>query len=104
MYNKGLHAHWKHLMITYDEAKRLSNIEKHGFDFVGAEAIFRHFHITREDTRVQYGEPRFQTLGLYGNVVVVMVVHTPRDHTDHIISIRKAERHEQRLYWQHYPD
>lgn len=91
-------------MITYDEAKRLSNIDKHGFDFIGAEDVFKNFHITREDTRGGYGEQRFQTLGLYGNVVVVIMVHTPRGSADHIISIRKAERHEQRFYWQHYPD
>lgn len=91
-------------MITYDENKRLSNIEKHGFDFVGAESVFAGFHITREDTRQQYGEQRFQTLGLYGDVVVVMMVHTPRANIDHIISIRKADKHEQRFYWQNYPD
>ena len=42
-----------------------------GFDFVGAEDVFNSFQITREDTRGEYGEQRFQTLGLYGNVVVV---------------------------------
>ena len=59
--------------------------------------------MTREDTRENYGEQRFQTLGLYGNVVVVLVVHTPRNQADHIISIRKADRHEQKYYWRHYP-
>lgn len=91
-------------MITYDEDKRLSNLEKHGFDFVGATSVFENFHITSEDSRGEYGEQRFQTLGLYGNVVVVMMIHTPRDHADHIISIRKAQKHEQRYYWQNYPN
>jgi len=91
-------------MITYDEDKRLSNLEKHGFDFVGAASIFEGFHITREDSRGNYGEQRFQTLGLYGNVLVVMMIHTPRDGSDHIISIRKANKHEQKYYWQNYPN
>jgi len=91
-------------MITYDEEKRLSNLEKHGFDFVGAASVFESFHITREDSRGEYGEQRFQTLGLYGNVVVVMMIHTPRDNIDHIISIRKANKHEQKQYWQNYPN
>lgn len=90
-------------MITYDEEKRLSNLEKHGFDFVGAASFFESFHITREDSRGEYGEQRFQTLGLYGSVVVVMMIHTPRDNVDHIISIRKANKHEQKRYWQNYP-
>lgn len=90
-------------MISYDESKRLINLEKHGFDFVGAESVFENFHITWEDSREAYGEVRYQTLGLYGNIVVVMMVHTPRNECDHIISIRKATKHEQKRYWQVYP-
>lgn len=86
-------------MITYDEAKRRANISTHRIDFVGCEAVFDGFTLTREDRREPYGETRFQTLGLW-NGVVVFVVHTPRGEDDHIISIRKAEKHEERIYWQ----
>lgn len=89
-------------MISYDEDKRLANIAKHGIDFVIAEEVLAGFTITREDTRFDYGEVRLQTLGLWQGVVVVMVVHTPRDTYDHIISIRKAEKHEARYYFKHY--
>jgi len=89
-------------MITYDEAKRIANLKKHGFDFVGAETIFADFTICREDGRDAYGEMRFQSLGLWGDVVV-FVVHVPRGEADHIISIRKAGKHEARIYWNHYP-
>ncbi len=87
--------------ITYDEAKRLSNLRKHGIDFAVAAEVFAGFTITQEDTRAAYDEPRFVTLGLAQGVLVV--VHTPRDNSDHIISIRKAERHEQQIYWQYHP-
>ncbi len=86
-------------MITYDENKRRANIEKHHIDFVGCEAIFESTTLTREDTRVDYGEIRLQTLGIW-NGVVVFVIHTPRGGDDHIISIRKAQKHEERSYWQ----
>lgn len=89
-------------MISYDEAKRLANIAKHGIDFVIAEEVLAGFTITREDARFDYGEVRLQTLGLWQGVVVVMVVHTPRGIYDHIISIRKAEKHEARYYFKHY--
>lgn len=79
-------------MISYDEDKRLANIQKHGIDFVIAEEVLAGFTITREDDRFDYGEIRLQTLGLWQGVVVVMIVHTPRDDIDHIISIRKAEK------------
>jgi uncharacterized DUF497 family protein len=36
------------------------------------------------------------------NGVVVFVVHTARGKADHIISIRKAERHEERIFWNNY--
>jgi hypothetical protein len=90
-------------MITFDEAKRKANMAKHGFDFIGCGAVFEGFTITREDARDAYGELRLQTLGLLGGAVV-FVVHTSRGDSDHIISIRKAEKHEQRIYWNNYPD
>ena len=90
-------------MITYDKVKREANITNHGFDFVGSEAVFMGFTITREDGRDAYGELRLQTLGLW-NGVVVFVVHTPRGENDHVISIRKAVKHEERIYWKNYPD
>lgn len=62
-------------MVTYDEVKREANITNHGFDFVGSDAVFAGFTITREDGR----------------------------DADHIISIRKAEKHEKRIYWKNYP-
>lgn len=91
-------------MISYDENKRSINLEKHGIDFMDAPHVFEGFTITREDTRLKYGEPRYQTLGLLGGVVVVLVVHTPRGDDDHIISMRKADKHEQKIYWKHYPN
>lgn len=90
-------------MVTYDESKRQANIRNHGFDFVGSEAIFAGFTITREDVRDAYGELRLQTLGLWAGVVV-FVVHTACGDTDHVLSIRKAEKHEERIYWKNYPD
>lgn len=89
-------------MISYDENKRLANIAKHGIDFAIAEEVFAGFTVSREDNRADYGEIRLQTLGLWQGVVVVMIIHTPRDDSDHIISIRKAEKHESKYYFKHY--
>jgi uncharacterized DUF497 family protein len=85
-------------VITYDEPKRQINIRDHGIDFVGCEEIFRGPTFTDEDTREDYGEMRLQTVGLLSGVVVFMV-HTPRGDCDHIISIRKAEKYEERDFW-----
>ena len=90
-------------MVTFDEVKRQANIKKHGFDFLGSESVFEGFTITREDMRDAYGELRLQTLGLCKGVVV-FVVHTARDGADHIISMRRAEKHEERIYWKNHPN
>jgi hypothetical protein len=51
-------------VATWDEAKRRRNIKDHGLDFVGCEAIWDNFTITREDIRHAYGERRLVTFGL----------------------------------------
>ena len=45
----------------------------------------------------------FADAGLWGEAVV-FIVHTPRGEIDHIISIRKAEKHEERIYWKNFPN
>jgi uncharacterized DUF497 family protein len=90
-------------MFTWDEAKRSENLNKHGIDFVDAQAIFAGYTVTAEDTREGYGEQRFLTLGLLHGEVV-SVAHAPREDNDHIISIRKATKHEARFYFSQVPD
>ena len=73
------------------------DIRLHGLDFAGCDAIWDNFTITREDIRQAYGEKRLVTFGLLDAVVVVLV-YTERRAGPHIISLRKAERHEKRYY------
>ncbi len=90
-------------MFTWGEVKLQENLDNHGIDFADAEKIFSGYTVTAEDTREAYGEQRFLTLGLlYGEVV--SVTHTPREDNDHIISIRKATKHEARFYFSQVPD
>lgn len=86
------------LMPTWDEFKRRRNIELHGLDFEGADAIWDNFTVTREDIRADYGEKRLVTFGILNGEVVVLV-HTERDDM-HIISLRKAEKYEARYYFE----
>ena len=86
-------------MFTWDEAKRKSNNKNHGLDFARCDAIWDHFTVTREDKRQDYGEARLVCFGLLAGVVVVMV-YTERPRGPHVISLRKAEKHETRYYRQ----
>jgi uncharacterized DUF497 family protein len=86
-------------MITWDENKRRLNLRKHGLDFVGCDAIWNHFTVTREDKRFDYGEQRLVCFGILEAVVVVLV-YSERLRGPHIISLRKAEKHEAHYYRQ----
>ena len=86
-------------MLTWDESKRRPNIRSHGLDFVRCDAIWGHFTVTREDKRQDYGEARQVCFGLLAGEVVVMV-YTKRPRGAHVISLRKAEKHEARYYRQ----
>ena len=84
-------------MATWDERKRRRNIEVHGLDFVGCEAIWDDFTVTREDIRERYDEQRLVTFGRLNEQIVVLV-YTERRKGPHIISLRKAEKYEARYY------
>jgi uncharacterized DUF497 family protein len=86
------------MKFTWHESKRQSNLKKHGYDFSDAEQVFLGATITFEDSRTYYGEQRFNTMGLVETKVVV-ISHTETDDTIHIISMREAENHESRTFF-----
>jgi uncharacterized DUF497 family protein len=83
----------------WDEAKRLSNLRKHGIDFVDIPAVFDGDIVTVEDNRSDYREQRFITLGLLQERVIV-VVHAELQYYTRIISARKATKYEQKIYFE----
>ena len=84
-------------MVTWDEKKRIANIKAHGLDFLGCEAIWDDFTVTREDIRLSYREQRLVVFGRLDREIVVLV-YTERRRGPHIISLRKAEKYEARYY------
>ncbi len=91
------------MKFTWDEAKRQSNLVKHGLDFADASAVFAGITLTFEDDRFDYGEHRFITLGMSRGTAVV-IAHTERDENIRIISTRKAIKYEKKLYLQGFTD
>ena len=84
-------------MYEWDEAKNKENLSKHGLSFEDAETVFSAPCVTFEDVRRDYGEKRFITLGLLQDRVVV-IAHTPRGRATRVISMRKANSREQKIY------
>jgi uncharacterized DUF497 family protein len=86
------------MIYEWDEAKNRSNFAKHCLDFADAEQVLTGPCVTFVDDRFDYGEKRLITLGLLAGRVVV-IAHSPRgDDTTRIISMRKANRREQKIY------
>ena len=87
------------MKVVWNETKRGANLKKHGLDFADAARMLAGVTCTFEDTRFEYGEQRFVTLGMLDDTVVV-IAHTETARELRIISMRKATRHEQTLYFQ----
>jgi uncharacterized DUF497 family protein len=50
-------------ICSWDDAKRESNLVKHGYDFVDLAEVFdRRFAVTRQDARFGYGEAHYNML------------------------------------------
>lgn len=86
-------------VVTYDETKRLTNLADHGMDFVGCEAVFDGPVVSWDDDREAYRELRINALGFLNGIVVHMT-YTERGDDLHVISLRKAEKHEIRRFAQ----
>lgn len=87
------------MIYEWREAKRASNLAKHGVDFADAIAALEDpFNLTLEDRDAQ-GEARFITLGMGATGAVLYVVWAERlVDSIRIISARKASPGEARHY------
>jgi uncharacterized DUF497 family protein len=85
------------MKYEWDEAKNRKNLAKHGLSFEDAARVFSGPCVTFEDDRFECGEERLITLGLLAGRLVVMA-HSPRDEGTRIISMRKGNRREQKIY------
>jgi uncharacterized DUF497 family protein len=83
--------------ITFDPTKRQAALDGRGLDFADAAIVFSGPTITVQDTRRDYGEARFQTVGFLADRMV-MVVWTPRNETRHVMSMRKCNEREKAIY------
>lgn len=84
--------------FEWDDDKADANARKHGVSFDEAKSVFRDpFGIELLDDRDDYGEDRYILIGMAFERVLV-VIHTPREERNRIISARHAEPNERRFY------
>jgi uncharacterized DUF497 family protein len=84
--------------VEWDEEKRKANLSKHGLDFADASGVFQAPRLTWLDTREDYGEDRWCSLGMLQGRVVVLVYTERSSDIVRILSLRKATRHERTQY------
>lgn len=85
--------------FEWDELKRQATLLKRGIDFADAAKIDPATAFTVEDRRNEYGEVRFVTYGLIDERLHILC-WTPRKNRIRVISLRKANDREQKLYGQ----
>ena len=85
------------MQYEWDENKRIANFARHKVDFADATDFEWDTAIETMDDRLDYGETRWVTLGLIGQNLHVMV-YTIRSQKIRIISLRKANKRENRYY------
>jgi uncharacterized DUF497 family protein len=92
------------LRFEWDDAKAARNLRKHGVSFETAVLVFADTFAVTEQDRIENGEYRWQTLGVAGGLLVLMVAHADRDDDGievvRIFSARQATPRERRKYGQ----
>ena len=84
--------------FLWDEAKRLSNLARHGLDFADAAKVFAGPMVLFQDDRWEYGEQRMIGIGLLTDLVI-LIVHVEHESAVRIISMRRASHDETDLYY-----
>lgn len=90
-----------HRIIEWDEAKAEANFRKHGIRFEEAALVFGDPLALSVHDRIECGEQRWQTVGLVGGCLLVLVaytVHVGDEEVIRIISARRADRKERKRY------
>lgn len=83
--------------IEFGPAKRTATLLSRGLDMMDAAEVSDGPHITFAETRNDYGELRFGTIGYLGQRMVVLA-WTPRGKARRILSMRKANERERKRF------
>ena len=87
------------MIFEWDDNKNISNIKKHGIDFNDSVKRFSNPMVTKVDDRKDYNEKRWIGLGRLENMIVILA-YTKRGKNNRIISIRKANKSERKIYYE----
>ena len=88
--------------FAWDPEKAARNLRKHGISFETAIEVFADPNQIVAENYLVESEQRYQVIGMTCNLVLLLVVFVDRSKKNieviHIISARKAEAEEERIY------
>ncbi len=85
------------MKLEWDPAKRTRTLEERGLDFADVVQFGWETAIYAVDQRREYGEERFVAFG-FMDAVFVSLAYTIRNDTLRVISLRRANRRERKIY------
>jgi uncharacterized protein len=85
------------MALTWDPAKRKKALKNRGLDFARCNEVFDGPTVEFPDDRDDYGEHRVVTIGTLDSNLVV-IVSTERGLDTRIISMRRANKRERKIY------
>jgi uncharacterized protein len=91
------------VIFEWDESKRCANLRKHRLDFRDCAEVFRGHIVNFLDQRFEYGEHRFRAYGCFRGRVVA-VAYLDFGEVIRIVSMRRANKYEQAVYFKSLQD
>jgi uncharacterized DUF497 family protein len=85
------------VLLEFDEAKSARNLKERGIGFERFGDIDFDTAVTIEDKRRSYGEQRLRVLAIIDDRLHAAVI-TPRGERIRVISLRRANKREERIY------
>ena len=85
------------MLLEFDEAKSARNVKQRGIGFERFADIDFDAAVTMEDRRRSYGEQRLRVLAHIDGRLHAAVI-TPRGERIRVISLRRANKREERTY------
>lgn len=90
------------MQFEWDEDKRLRLLEERGLDLREVALIFEGPVLTEVDTRSDYGETRYRSIGKVDEEIYV-VIHTARAPNVRLVTAWRAGRQARRRYQDSFP-
>ena len=101
LYNIYTILYIHYIEFEWDEDKDKANPRKHQISFEETAEVFYYLMYGTVDTRFEYGEVRLIGIGRNSQLIILTVVYTEREERIRIISARRANKQEEKLYYEY---